>query len=187
MVASLYDLYYELEANGIFEFVLPFLLIFTITFAILEKTKILGSEEGRARTNINAVIAFILGLLMITQFEIVQTMNNFLPKVSLFLVIAVMFLILVAIFGAKLDEGFSGILLGIATLVSLVVIYWALGPTLGFEVPWWVEEKWELLLIGFLFLIAIFTVTSKVHDKGKTTKDIFDDFGKTIDKMMGKD
>ena len=43
---------------GVYDIILPFLLVFTIMFAILEKTKILGSEkiEGREVTkkNINA-------------------------------------------------------------------------------------------------------------------------------------
>ena len=49
-------------------FVLPFLLVFTIVFAILEKTKIFGAtKDGESKKNINAVVALVLGLLMIAQ------------------------------------------------------------------------------------------------------------------------
>ena len=32
---------------GIYDVVLPFLLVFTIVFAIMEKTKLLGTEKGK--------------------------------------------------------------------------------------------------------------------------------------------
>ena len=186
MASDLYSLFYTLESNSVFEFVLPFLLIFTITFAILEKTKILGSTtEGGSRKNINAVVALILGLLMVTQFEIVQTMNNFLPKISLFLVIAVMFMVLVSLFGANLENGFSGILLGIATIITLVVIYWALGPSLGFEVPWWIEYNWQTILFVVILVIIMFIIIGG-GGRRKAVGDYVDEWGKVINKLMGK-
>ena len=49
---------------GIYDVVLPFLLVFTIVFAILEKTKVFGMEEidGKkyTRKNINAIVAFVV-------------------------------------------------------------------------------------------------------------------------------
>ena len=49
---------------GVYDIVLPFLLIFSIVFAILEKTKILGTEEveGKKYTkkSINAIVAFVV-------------------------------------------------------------------------------------------------------------------------------
>ena len=69
-----YSIFYFFESNGVFEFLLPFLLIFVISFAILQKIQIFPS------TKVNAVLSVILGLLIVTQFELVQTMNNFLPN-----------------------------------------------------------------------------------------------------------
>lgn len=43
------------------QFILPFLLIWTITFALLEKTKILG--EGAKQ--LNAIVAFVIGLIFV--------------------------------------------------------------------------------------------------------------------------
>ncbi len=168
MPADLYNIIYELQGNGVFEFLLPFLLIFTLAFAILEKTKILGEDKK----NINAVIALIMGLLMVTQFEIVQTMNNFLPKISLFLVIAVMFLVMVSLFGANLEHGFSG-------------IFWALGPSLGFEVPYWIESSWQTVLFVIIIVVIIFMIVGG-SNKGRTFKNRAEDIGSVIDKWLGK-
>ena len=39
------DLGYYLQKWGIVDFLVPFLLVFTIAFAILQKTKILGDKR----------------------------------------------------------------------------------------------------------------------------------------------
>jgi len=187
MAFDFYTLLYSLENEGVFEFILPFLLIFTISFALLEKTKIFGKDvNDKPRTNINAVLAIILGLFIVTQFEIVQTLNNFLPKVSLFLVVAVMFLILVGILGAKVESGFSGILLGLTTIISLIIIYWALGPSLGFEVPYWVSNSWGFI-VGFVIivvLIALVINSNKKRSTGEAFKHLPEDVGKAFDHLL---
>src|SRR3989338_6986549 len=52
------------DTIGLFDVVLPFLLVFTIVFAILEKTKVLGTEEidGKKYTkkNLNAIASFVI-------------------------------------------------------------------------------------------------------------------------------
>jgi hypothetical protein len=58
-----------LKELGFFDVVLPFLLVFTIVFAILEKTRILGTmkvSDGTdvANKNLNSVVAFVIGLLV---------------------------------------------------------------------------------------------------------------------------
>ena len=44
------------------EFILPFLLVFTIVFAVLEKTKLLG--DGKKQ--LDAIVAFVVGLIFVT-------------------------------------------------------------------------------------------------------------------------
>ena len=60
-----------LVESGVYDVLLPFLLIFSIIFAILEKTKILGESK----TNINVVVSVVIGLLLIVQRGIVEIIN----------------------------------------------------------------------------------------------------------------
>ncbi|MEK6907578.1 MAG: hypothetical protein AABW45_03550 [Nanoarchaeota archaeon] len=179
------DILYNLQSSGLYEIALPFLLIFTITFAILEKTSIFGKEKSR----INAIVAVILGLLIINQFEIVDRLNLFLPKISLFIVVAIMFLVLLGVFGANIETGFSGVLLGVAAIFSLLVVYWALTPYVGLDFfgPSWLES-WVYDNSGTLiFLVIVGIIIWSVVSKPKTgTHDSFEKFGNTIDKMFGK-
>jgi len=54
-----------LSRLGVFDVILPFLLVFTIVYAILEKTKVLGTEKvgGKvaSRKNLNSMVSFVIG------------------------------------------------------------------------------------------------------------------------------
>ena len=87
---------------GIYDIVLPFLLVFTIIFAILEKTKIFGLEkvDGKETTkkNINAMVAIVIAFLVIASTKLVAVINEVMANVVLLLILAVSFLLLVGTF-----------------------------------------------------------------------------------------
>ena len=168
------DLFYQLQGSGVYEYILPFLLIFAITFAILEKTQVLGKDKK----NINVIVSVIIGLIFVTQFSLVYTLNNFLPKISLYIVVAVMAMILFGIFGAKVHEGLGSLGLLIAAVVSLFVIYWGLSPSLGFELPYWIQDNFDVILV----LIVIFIVIALVV--GGSSKGSKVDFNKIADDLF---
>ncbi|MBS3143292.1 hypothetical protein J4446_00220 [Candidatus Woesearchaeota archaeon] len=173
------DLFYRLEGSGVFEYLLPFLLVFSIVFAILEKSKLFGD-----RKNINIIVSLIIGLLFVTQTSLVYTLNSFLPKIGLFIVVAVMVLILFALFGANMEKGLGGILLLFGAIASLVAIYWALSPSLGFQLPSWIEYNWDVIIAVVIILIVIFLVAGG-SSKGKSGEG-FKNIMKSIDEMFGK-
>lgn len=97
-----------LQDFGFFDVVLPFLLVFTLVFGILEKTKIFGTEKvgdkEYPKKNINAMIAFVVAFFVITAKEIVASIRNALPMVSLILLAIICFLMLVGSFVATKEE-----------------------------------------------------------------------------------
>ena len=96
---------------GVYDIILPFLLVFTIVFAILEKTKILGVEkiDGRELTkkNLNSMVAFIMSFLVIASTQLVSVINEVMANVVLLLILAICFLMLVGVFFS--DQEFVGI------------------------------------------------------------------------------
>jgi len=99
---------------GIYDIVLPFLLIFAIVFGILEKTKILGLEkvghQEYTRKNLNSIISFVIAFLVISSSQLVALINETLAKSMVILVLFVTFLILFGVFfGEKEDFFESGI------------------------------------------------------------------------------
>ena len=88
---------------GLFDVVLPFLLVFTIIFAILEKTRILGTVKVKdlgdvPNKNLNSMVAFVVALLTVATANVVRTINESLPNVVLLVVVGVSFLIMIGVF-----------------------------------------------------------------------------------------
>jgi len=74
---------------GLFDVVLPFLLVFAIVFAILEKTRILGNEgsgdKAVPKHSLNSTVAFVVALLVVATNKVVTAINAALPNVVLLL------------------------------------------------------------------------------------------------------
>jgi len=94
---------------GVYDIILPFLLVFTIVFAILEKTKILGVDKIESKEytkkNLNAMVAFISAFLVIASTQLVGVISEVISNVVLLLILAVCFLLLVGVFFT--DKQFS--------------------------------------------------------------------------------
>ncbi len=100
-----------LDKIGVFDVVLPFLLIFTIVFAILEKTKVFGTEvvEGKTYTkkNLNALASFAIAFFAVASSRVVQAITQMSANVVVLLFAAVSFLMLVGSFHKEDDKGFA--------------------------------------------------------------------------------
>lgn len=85
---------------GLFDIILPFLLVFTLVFALLEKSRVLGTEtDGKTpKKNLNAMVAFVIGFLVLATNAVVNTLVTALPQVVLLLTLIVSFLLLIGSF-----------------------------------------------------------------------------------------
>lgn len=83
---------------GFFEIVLPFLLIFVLLFAILEKIKILGK-----RREINLLVALSVSLIALASSFLTDFIASFLPKIAIALLILVFLLIILNLISPDFD------------------------------------------------------------------------------------
>ena len=122
--------------NPIFnELVWPFLLVFVLVFAVLDKTKLLG--EGKKQ--INAIISLVIALIFVSFARAVGIVTSLMPFLAVALVIILVFYLMMAfIWGEK--EGFSvpkgvkfagAIIAFVAVVIAVLVVtdYW--GKLLG--------------------------------------------------------
>ena len=122
---------------GIFDVVLPFLLVFTIVFALLERTKVFGIEkiEGKEYTkkNLNAVAAFVISFLVVASSELVEVITKVSSQFVVVLLGIVLFLLLVGSFfkeephGVFLEGGWKTAFMIIVFLVLGFIFLDALG------------------------------------------------------------
>jgi len=157
-----------LEDFGMFDVVLPFLLIFTIVFAVLEKSRILGVEEdGKTpKKQLNAMVAFVTGLIVVATNKIVTIINQALPNIILLLVMIILFLMLIGSFMKDQKTGFEApkwviVLLSIVSLLAIVLIFMSTikmenGKSFLQYSSDWVMNNWGgTVFAGFLFFIVV--------------------------------
>lgn len=116
-------------SNPIFrDFILPFLLVFTLVFAVLDKSKLLG--EGKRQ--INAIISGVIGLILIGFAYPTGIIVKLVPFLAVALFVLFVFMLIFGfIIGRKegdvLPAGLKivlGIILGLAVIVAVM---WATG------------------------------------------------------------
>ncbi|HIH31931.1 TPA: hypothetical protein HA235_04440 [Candidatus Woesearchaeota archaeon] len=111
---------------GIYDVVLPFLLVFTIVFSLMEKTKVLGTEKGKddkeyTRKNMNAMVAFVTAFLVVASAQLVAVINKTLSQIFILLLLIVCFLMLAGSFHQQTKEGFF--LTGTYKNIFMVIVF----------------------------------------------------------------
>ncbi|MGE0793590.1 MAG: hypothetical protein AB7V77_05430 [Candidatus Woesearchaeota archaeon] len=191
------SLIYTLDNWGFMDVILPFILIFTIVFAVLEKTKILGKEDKQVRkyaTIISLVVAFSIIVPHITGtyyygFDAVKIINDALPQVGLLLVAIVMMLLTVGLWTGKSPDGSKGIgpWLVTASILFIIGIFAAL---LGWlDVPYWLRNLLNSDVMALVIALLVFGIIIKfiIGDDGSTSKaaDGFKNFGNAVASFSG--
>jgi hypothetical protein len=146
------------ESQGLFSVFLPFLLIFAVTYAVLNKSGILGRQAG-----VNTIVALVVGLLALQQEFLRRFFAELFPRLGVGIGVMVALVILVGLFimGGQAETTWMIILGSIAFIVFLVVI---ISTQSGFSFNswgWWAQWGntviWGLILIG---IIVAFTLAN---------------------------
>lgn len=165
-----------LESWGLTDVLLPFLLIFVIIFAILQKTKILG--EGRRR--FNAIFALVVALLVVIPHvlgtyppnaDIVEIINSAIPNVSVIVVAIVMLLIIVGILGGE-RNWMGGSLSGWVAILAFLVIIWVFGAAAGWWQGWaWFNQFFGSDTVAIVIMILVFAILVWWITKGEPSEE----------------
>ena len=185
-----------LDNWGLTDVMLPFLLIFVIIYAILQKTRILGEE----RKNLNTIVALVVGLLVViphvtgrfpANADPVIIINEALPQVSIVLVAVVFLLIMIGVFGQ--EHVFLGLAMpGWIAFFSFIVILLIFGGAAG----WWsgnfgntLEQFFGTDGIAIMIMLLVFGIIIAwvTHEsKDKEDKSVMNRLGMDFSKLFGK-
>ncbi|MFA5992387.1 MAG: hypothetical protein WC796_01630 [Candidatus Pacearchaeota archaeon] len=115
-----------LESYFAVNVIYPFLLSFTLIFAILQKSKILGDDKKQ----IDALVAFSISIIFVTFSWATGIVSAMMPFLAVSLVILLVFMILYGfvastntnglVMGAGLKKGL-GVLAALAVIVAVIV------------------------------------------------------------------
>lgn len=174
-----------LAAIGIYDVVLPFLLVFTIVFAILEKTKVYGSETINdityTKKNLNSMTAFVAAFVVVASSRLVATINEALGNIVILLLLSITFLLLVGSFmketkeGVYIKNGWERLFM-VMMFIGVVVIFlhairFADGQSFLEWFWWFLQDNWNSNAVGSLILIIgiilyMTWITKDEHPKG---------------------
>ncbi len=152
------------------EYLLPFVLVFTLIFAILQKTKILGDESQRA----NVIIGLVIGLFLIAFPSARDIVVLLMPFLAVVAVILLVFMLLYGFIVGKKDgdvlgKGWKiafGAILSVAFVTFLLMItgYWDLVWNFMFNT----NTGYAIWINGILIAIIIGAVVAVVKGEGKS-------------------
>lgn len=114
-----------LQSDLFIEIILPFVLVFTIVFAILQKSKILG--EGKKQ--IDALVSLVIGLIVVSFANAVGVIVSLLPILAVSLVVILMFLLLWSPFFAQGEfkvpkpiQWTAGVIAAIVVIIAVLYV-----------------------------------------------------------------
>ena len=153
---------------GIFFYVLPFLLVFALVFAILQKVNILGAK-GQDNRGINAIIALTISLLSL-QFDTVPIFFQIIfPKLGIGLSIILAAMILVGLFVDFEKEGkrtgASLILFTIGGVIFIVILLQSFS-----DFSWWTGSFWQQNMSAIVAGIIVLIFVLIIVNSGKGSK-----------------
>ncbi|MFP4567427.1 MAG: hypothetical protein ACLFN8_00630 [Candidatus Woesearchaeota archaeon] len=195
-------LMFNLQSAGVLDVLLPFILVFTLVFAVLQKTKILGEDENKKpRKNFNVILALVMALGVVIPhitgayyyggIDPVEVINRALPNISLLVIGIVMVLLVVGVFGNPLDtsKSFIGsgfIIFSILAVIGIFAV--AAGWINRHYMPRWLyflyDPQFQALVVTILVFGLIIHFITK-EDKPKDPKGGLKGFMEEFNKMTG--
>ncbi len=154
---------------GIYDVILPFLLVFTIVFAILEKTAIFGYDKvdnkKYTKKNLDAMVAFVVAFFVVASSKLVELITTVSSQVVILLLLSILFLMLVGSFAKETEEGFflekpwAGIFTMIMFVGIIGIFLNAIKTESGQSWLEWIMEfmstKWNTDWVASLILILV--------------------------------
>lgn len=168
---ALGDLFAQWEAAGIFQYALPFLLIYALVFGLLMKLNIFATKT-ESNKGINVLIALAVAFMSL-QFDMVSMFfSEIFPRFGVALSIILVILILGGLFMPTNKES-NWFMVALAVIVFVIigtVIYnslgvfgWGIGGP-GLSLFW---ERYSAIIIFAVIIIAVIAMTTSKKDKDR--------------------
>ncbi len=149
-MVTIVDILNQWQNVGVFDYVLPFLLIFTIVFGILEATNIVGKNKG-----VHVIIALVVGLLALRMGFMQTFFAEIFPRLGVGLAVILALLIMTGLFINKAEAKYW--MWGIA---AVGIVIWMIVLVGSLNVVGWFGSSsfygdYAGLIIGAVLLIGV--------------------------------
>jgi len=160
-MVTIADILMQWQSVGIYDYVLPFLLIFSIVFGILEATGLVGGNKG-----VHVIIGIVVGLLAIRTGLVQAFFAEVFPRLGVGLAVILVLLIITGLFINASEAKYW--MYGIA---AVGVIIWLIILVGSFENIAWIGqwgyfEDYAGLIIGAVLLIGVIIAVAASKSQG---------------------
>ena len=144
------------ETMGVFEYILPFLLVFAFVFGVLQTSKFLGQNKG-----VNVVLALAIGAMSIYSYTFRSFFATIAPYTGIGIAILLVALILTGLFHS--DKNWWGYtFFGLGMLIFAIVVLTSLSSYKWFGGGYWWQDNWSLIvtlavIVGLIVLVILST------------------------------
>lgn len=153
----------NLESTGIFEFFLPFILIFAVVYGMLQKTKIFGDpKDDKGVSKINGIVAFAFAAFIMifpTTSNAVFELTDFLANVvggaliyifGIIVAMLIFFMIATPLSGGETPKiGKAATIGGVMAFVLVIALFFSSGGT---EIFPGIDTNFTLPVLSFGFV-----------------------------------
>lgn len=163
---SLYDLYAQWETSGVFDFLLPALLIFAVIFGILTSTNVLGGKKG-----VNFVIAAASALMAMRLQIVSDFFSLLLPGLGIGIAVLLVVLILAGLFmtSGNIGEWMPTFFWG-GVVIGLIIVITVLNSFAWFGSFWW-QANW----VSVVWIAVLLAILAPFFVEPKTKKEKSDE------------
>lgn len=151
------------QSWGVFDYVLPFLLIFAVVFGILASTNIVGKNKG-----VHVIIALVVGLMAL-QLDMVRVFfREVFPQLGVAIGVILALLILTGLFIHEKEARYwTWGIAAVAVIAWIIVITNAFGNVSWLGFGTYFSEDYIGLIVGAVLLIGVIiaVVAAKSEEK----------------------
>ena len=173
VITSLDSVLESFVQYGAFSVIAPFILVFAVVYAILQKSKILGAKHA-----IDGIVAFAVAFMSLRWDFMPRFFNELFPRVGMGIAILVSLAILFGLFFVADIPGKERLWRNIGAIIAFIVFVVILIQTAGGQQLAGGRDFWEtykgLILSGVIVLAVILFITmshewdtTKVKEEGK--------------------
>ena len=181
--SAIQSLFQALVDWGFIDALLPFLLLFTVIFGILQKIALFHTGEGaekKADKRINAVLGFIIAAMVVVPHIIgayppgqdpIDIINQFLPSTAIILLAVLCVILLLGLAGGEIPSFMLWTVALVALGFLIVMIFMAITPGFWPTFNFLRDPSIQALIIILLVmgLVGFFVIREpKPDDKGFT-------------------
>jgi len=154
--ASMPEVLIELERFGFFDYILPFLLIFAVIFAILENIPVFQDKDKNPKRGPIMIISLAIGILALWSGIVPAFLSRILPNLGIGLSILLVALILTGAF-LPADEKYKWIFFGLGAIIFLIATFDALSSW-SFLGGWWWDRYLSVIIVLLVIIAAVVAV-----------------------------